>query len=60
MRECDMWVALLKAKINNEPRNWRAASDALLGHCAAVTAAPGVYSAKELVEGYPEAKVILV
>jgi Sulfotransferase domain len=55
-----MWVALLKAKINNEPRNWRAEFDALLGHCAAVTAAPGVYLAKELVEAYPEGKVILV
>ena len=60
MRECDMWVALLKAKINNEARNWRAEFDAVPGHCAAVTAAPGVYFAKELVEAYPEAKVILV
>lgn len=32
----------------------------MLSHCAAVTAAPGVYFAKELVEAYPEAKVILV
>jgi hypothetical protein len=55
-----MWVALLKAKINNEPRNWRAEFDALLGHCAATTAAPSCYFAKELVEAYPEAKVILV
>jgi hypothetical protein len=60
MRDCDTWVALLKAKINNEPRNWRAEFDALLGHCAATTAAPSCYFAKELVEAYPEAKFILV
>jgi hypothetical protein len=55
-----MWVALLKAKINNEPRNWRAEFDALLGHCSATGAAPSCYFAKELIEAYPEAKVILV
>jgi hypothetical protein len=60
MRDCDIWVSLLKSKINNEPKNWRAEFDALLGHCSVTGAAPSCYFAKELIEAYPEAKVILV
>lgn len=58
-RDADIWIELMDAKHNNEPRNWRAEFDYLLGHCAVVSDVPCIFFAKELVEAYPEAKVIL-
>jgi hypothetical protein len=59
-RDADIWIELMDAKHSNEPRNWRAEFDALLGHCAAVGDIPCIFFARELLEVYPEAKVILV
>jgi hypothetical protein len=50
-RDHDIWVPLLKAKYSGQKVNCRAQFDKVIGHCAAVS---------ELVEAYPEAKVILV
>lgn len=54
-----MWRDAFAAKYDNGPpftkENW----DQLLGHCQAVCDWPAVAFAKELIEAYPEAKVVL-
>lgn len=53
-----MWMQALNAQGTDEAfrrKEW----DALLGHCQAVCDIPAVHFAKELIEIYPEAKVIL-
>lgn len=54
-----MWRDAFAAKYDNGPpftkENW----DQLLGHCQAICDWPSVAFAKELIEAYPEAKVIL-
>lgn len=62
-RDADMWMEALDAKYN--PQNGlkpfgRAEWDQLLGHCAAVCDMPCAVFGPELVEAYPEAKVVLV
>ncbi|KAJ7159252.1 P-loop containing nucleoside triphosphate hydrolase protein [Mycena crocata] len=58
--EADMWTEAINAKFfgNGKPYG-RAEWDQLLGHCEAVTDAPSVVFAEELVAAYPDAKVIL-
>ena len=60
VRDHNIWVPLLKAKYSGQEVNWRAQFDKIFGHCAAVSDTPAIFSAKELVEAHPEAKVILV
>lgn len=59
--DCDLWLQALNAKFHGKgpvPRKpfW----DALLGHVGAVTDAPCILFARELLEAYPDAKVVLV
>lgn len=57
--DCLMWSAALAAKYDKTgyfgPEHW----DQLTGHCQAITDWPSVAFAKELIEAYPKAKVIL-
>ncbi|TKA80326.1 hypothetical protein B0A55_02223 [Friedmanniomyces simplex] len=57
--DCLMWSDALAAKYDGVgtfgPEQW----DQLLGHCQAVCDWPAVAFAKNLVEAYPEAKVVL-
>jgi hypothetical protein len=59
-RDHDIWVPLLKAKYSGQQVDWRAQFNKVIGHCAAVSDTPPIFLAKELVEAYPEAEVILV
>lgn len=54
-----LWRDAFAAKFDNGPAFTRADWDQLLGHCQAVCDWPAVAFAKELIEAYPEAKVIL-
>lgn len=54
-----MWRDAFAAKYDNGPAFTRADWDQLLGHCQAVCDWPAVAFAKELIEAYPEAKVVL-
>lgn len=62
VKDADMWQEALNAKFKNPDPNfpWREHFDKLLGDCGAVTDAPSVLFWKELVDAYPEAKVVLV
>ncbi|KAJ7167412.1 P-loop containing nucleoside triphosphate hydrolase protein [Mycena crocata] len=58
--DIDMWLAAINAKFSGigkpyEKKDW----DRLLGHCQAVTDTPHYLFVKELMEAYPDAKVIL-
>ena len=55
-----MWLQALKAKYRGEgPPFSRQQWDALLGHCQAVCDVPAIHFADELMDTYPDAKVIL-
>ena len=54
-----MWRDAFAAKYDKGPPFTRENWDRLLGHCQAVCDWPSVAFAKELIEAYPEAKVIL-
>jgi hypothetical protein len=55
-----MWMDALKAKYDGEGRPFtREDWDRLLGNCQAVCDWPAVAFARELIEAYPEAKVVL-
>lgn len=60
--DCDMWVEAINAKYHGDTSVTldRDFWDKLLGHVAAVTDTPANMFAKELIESYPEAKVVLV
>ena len=59
--DCDMWVDALRAKYDGIGTPFgRTEFDQLLGHVGAVTDAPCTLFAKELIEAYPEAKIVLV
>lgn len=60
VKDADMWSEAMQAKMNKTKPYGRAEYDQLLGHCAAVTDSPGCCMWEELVEAYPEAKVVLV
>ncbi|GME25734.1 hypothetical protein GTA08_BOTSDO11323 [Neofusicoccum parvum] len=57
--DCLMWSDALAAKYDNDGHFGREQWDQLLGHCQAVCDWPAVAFARELIEAYPEAKVIL-
>lgn len=55
-----MWNEALDAKYLNKGKPYgRAEWDQLLGHCRAVTDLPCVAFAEELIEAYPDAKVVI-
>ena len=57
------WWRLIRRKyhpLQSDPHNWRAADfDPLLGNCRAITDMPAALFSRELMEAYPDAKVIL-
>jgi len=57
--DCEMWVEAIDAKFNHKGHFPKEKWDKLLGHCMAVTDQPAASFANELVEAYPNAKVIL-
>src|SRR5271155_3453576 len=58
--DCLLWQDAFAAKYDGVGRPFtRVDWDRLLGHCQAVCDWPAVAFAKELIEAYPEAKVIL-
>lgn len=60
IKDVDMWLEALQAKYHGVGTFGRAEFDKLLGHVAAVTDAPCTIFGVELMEAYPEAKVVLV
>ncbi|PKX89898.1 sulfotransferase family protein [Aspergillus novofumigatus IBT 16806] len=59
-RDCEMWYAALCAKYDGIGKVFgREEFDKLLGHCQAVFALPALCLAEDLVNAYPDAKVIL-
>lgn len=60
VQDCDMWVDALRAKYEGVGSFGRAEFDQLLGHVGAVTDAPCILFAAELLDAYPDAKVVLV
>lgn len=62
--DLNLWIEVLKSKFHPEDPNRlkldRKTFDNLLGHRGACTDQPAAIVAKELVEAYPEAKVVLV
>lgn len=60
IRDCEMWMEAYAAKFQGKGKFGRAEWDKLLGHCMAVADAPCNSFAPELIDAYPEAKVILV
>ncbi|KAJ7732142.1 putative NAD dependent epimerase/dehydratase [Mycena metata] len=58
--EREMWMDALNAKFLGKGQPYgREDWDRLLGHCQGITDAPHYLFAKELIEAYPDAKVIL-
>ncbi len=59
-RDCEMWVEALDAKFEGKGQPYcRAQFDQLMGHCQAISDMPATCFARELIEAYPEAKVVL-
>lgn len=57
--DCLCWMDAFAAKFEGRGTFGRAEWDALFGHCQAICDWPAVAFAKELIEAYPEAKVII-
>lgn len=57
--DCLCWMDAFAAKYEGKGKFGREEWDALLGHCQAVCDWPAVAFAKELIEAYPEAKIII-
>ena len=57
--DCLCWQDAFAAKFEGKGKFGREEWDALLGHCQAVCDWPAVAFSKELIEAYPEAKVII-
>lgn len=61
IRDADMWIEALNAKFKGIGKPYgKKEFDQLLGHCGAVTDTPCCFFWEELIEAYPEAKVVLV
>lgn len=63
VRDSDAWCELLDIKyegIGSKPTVTKEDFDAVLGHSGAVTDIPAINFAAELIEFYPDAKVVLV
>jgi hypothetical protein len=59
-KDCDMWMGAFRAKFDGVGTFEREQRDQLLGHCGAVTDQPTIIFAAELLEAYPDAKVVIV
>lgn len=57
--DCLMWQDAFAAKYDKKGKFGREEWDKLLGHCQAICDWPAVAFAKELIEAYPEAKVLI-
>jgi hypothetical protein len=57
--DCLMWSDALASKYDGKGTFGREQWDQLLGHCQAVCDWPAVAFAKELIEAYPDAKVLI-
>ncbi|EME79156.1 glycoside hydrolase family 43 protein [Pseudocercospora fijiensis CIRAD86] len=60
VRDCDIWIPALSAKFHRNEKIGRETFDQVLGHCSAVTDAPCIVFWEELIDAYPEAKILLV
>lgn len=60
IQDCDIWIELMTAKFQGNGPISKKQFDQVLGHCGAVTDIPCILFAAELIEYYPEAKVVLV
>lgn len=62
VKDSDAWVDLLGMKFDGkgDGKVTKQHLDAVLGHCSAVTDMPAICFATELIEFYPEAKIVLV
>lgn len=63
VRDCDLWLEAINVKFHGKEDtipDWKVFFDGLLGHCGAVTDAPCMLFSKELIECYPDAKIVLV
>ena len=60
VRDCDIWLELIAAKFEGKGEVTKRQFDGLLGHCGAVTDMPCHLFAAELIDFYPDAKVVLV
>lgn len=60
-RDNEMWQEALDAKFskNGGKPYGREEFDKLLGHCQGVSDLPAILFAEELIDAYPEAKIIL-
>ena len=59
-RDAEMWLEALRAKYLGHGRPFQRQDwDQLLGHCQAVTDTPCAVFYRELLDAYPEAKVVL-
>lgn len=59
-RDCELWYEALRAKYDGIGNPFgREDFDQLLGNCQAVCDFPAAAFSRELIEAYPEAKVIL-
>lgn len=59
-RDCDVWQELIAAKFEGKGTVTKQQFDGLLGHCGAITDGPCILFAAELMEFYPDAKIVLV
>jgi hypothetical protein len=59
-KDSDMWMEAFRAKFDGISTFEREQWDALLGHCGAVTDQPAILFAEELLQAYPDAKVVVV
>lgn len=58
--DATLWKQAMDAKHNSRDKPFQKEDwDALLGHCQAVCDIPAMHFAEELMETYPDAKVIL-
>ena len=61
IQDADMWQEALRSKYHGGPAlDWKKHFDSLLGHSAAITDAPAVLFWRELMDAYPDAKIVLV
>lgn len=61
VRDCDIWLDLIARKFDGKgPPVTKADFDGLLGRCGAITDMPCHLFAAELIEFYPDAKIVLV
>ena len=63
VRDSDAWLELIATKFDGTGKRTgltKADFDAVLGHTGAVTDMPAIHFAAELIEFYPDAKIVLV